>query len=179
MLMPIPSYRSFSAPFTTDWKFASAASVSTANDHAFTNTANGYADDGSNVTTGSITWNNADATDLIKLSGFGFTTSDVPSGATILGIEVEAQVVVIGDYSLTLWVFPDGVSPVGQSQTVTDQTVTVTKGGAADLWSNTFADSYIRSASFGIGIRFFERVNSTPYTGETAFDYMKVRIYGE
>lgn len=187
MIMPMPFYiKSVPAVFTgfpTDWKFPSANALRTANQHAWTNPGNAYADDGSNVTTGSVSWASSDAADIHDWTGFGFTTSDVPIGATILGVEFEIEFACDNDFLLR----PKGLKPSGPSAGIAGTTVisaatgVVTYGGASSLAGfNSLTDTEVRSSNFGLSTTIAaEFMDSNPTTAELAFNYIKCRIHGE
>src|SRR5574338_1706666 len=122
----------------------------------------------SNVTNAGVSDNNYATTDVdnagshwLQCVNFSFSTSDIPSGSTINGIEVNIE--RHGENSLfpntdeDLYLVYSGTIQTGWTNKAsgtswpTSDTV-ATYGGAADLWggSGTITDSGIRSSNFGV-----------------------------
>ncbi len=99
-------------------------------------------------------------THWLKCTDFGFTLSDVPSGATIDGFEIEVTKVAflstptISDTNFGLYKAGSQVGTPGTSagdwSTVED---TVTYGSSTFLAGTSFNDSEVRSSDFGCGLQ--------------------------
>lgn len=95
----------------------------------------------------------------LKCTNFGFTTSDVPSGATINGIEFrvtkQASVVstAVDSQVQTYQAGVVGGSNLADISTFWPTTFTaVTYGSSSQLWGRTWTDSDVRLSTFGVGI---------------------------
>lgn len=118
---------------------------------------------------------------------FAFTSGDVPSGATIDGIEVEmivygsnitlvrlkkARLVIGGSIGGTnMPSMP--TTNWGTTGSVIEETLTL--GGSTNLWSATPTQSDVTGASFGIAIS-AENYEASKARNATV-DYMRMRIY--
>lgn len=118
--------------------------------------------------------------DWLRATNFGFTNSDIPSGATINGIELiierHGTNTNISDSSLRI---RKTAGPVGDDYASADTWPTADGekiyGGAADLWGITWLDSDIKNPDFGFDL---SAANSARYQAKNAYvDNIKVRIY--
>lgn len=161
-------------PFT-DWKFPTSNELVTNQDDNWVNADNAYADDGSVAT---VAVSGGDFSDLRRWAGFGFDTDDIPSGATILGVEVEIEKERDGgdamDDFVGIYDPGNGASP----SIIKDDTSffghTVRYGGAGMLWgSSSISDSDVRDSDFGV------QVEVESFITEATFemDYIRVRVY--
>lgn len=169
----------------TSWKSASsAASVAGIGTVDWTNPTNCHVDDTSYAAANSMT---ASAVSKWLRAYFAFTSSDVPSGATIDGIEVETIVygvntVLIKTNAMRLVVggIINGTNVSGMDTTNWGTTgsfaeETKTYGGAANLWNASPSQSDVTGASFGCAI---SAVNYEATKSRNAqLDYMRMRIY--
>lgn len=118
---------------------------------------------------------------------FSFSSSDVPSGATIDGIEVE--MIVYGSNTLLVRL-KDARLVIGGvigstdlpsmpttnwGTTGTIQEETLTLGGATNKWSESPTQANVTGASFGIAIS-AENYEASKNRNATV-DYMRMRIY--
>jgi len=120
----------------------------------------------------SVTVASGDPSERHLWDGFGFTTSDVPSGATIDGIEVryETASAFSGDLDVQLH---EGAVALGTAKTDSPATATVhTLGGAADVWGTTLTDTQVRASDFGI-VADASAASSTTIE----IDYFEVRVH--
>lgn len=133
-------------------------------------------------------------TNYIRGSNFGFTTSDIPSGATIDGVEIRIRdaghtptpsTQGFEDMALCVNSTPQGTAK-NPSDTIPGTGVTgevvvgsggdFTYGGATDKWGWTgIADTDVRASSFGI--RWSVYCDSSFSGDGTAFDTVEVRVY--
>lgn len=167
----------------TDWKFpGTAGSALVDNSGAWTNYDYAKADDTSYASDAP----GASKSSLVFLSvfNFGFSSSDIPSGATINGIEF-----IINRYANNANMIEDcllrtilGTSGNDRTQkgdnlpsatkwptSLTDATY----GGATSLFNTTWTQSNILDSSFGILLEL--KCAATASTGYV--DYIKIRVY--
>lgn len=155
---------------TTAWKTAgtvvSIREDGTVSSHVWTNPTNAQgAADGSGATQA---WTNAggfpggDTDEYLKATNFPVTTSDVPVGALIQGIEARIirQKTHVGSGTFkdfNLRTYKGGViGGTNNADLVTDWPLTWTAksyGSASDLWGQAWADTDVRDATFGLGLR--------------------------
>lgn len=187
-------------PFTTAWKAAGTCSNAVTAEGAigWSTAAFGTlagtevsADDGTDAVSrpGNGTGN---ATNSLSARNFGFTSSDIPSGAVIDGVEIRIRkrtALSTGtdarDLLLQLINHSAATSAdrLGSNQSAggawTTTETLVTHGGASDLWGGNSAvitQALVTSSAFGVHIR-AEATNA----GETVFTYVDLvecRIHG-
>jgi hypothetical protein len=120
-------------------------------------------------------------TQILRATNFGFTTSDIPSGSTIDGIEVgiDRQKGSGGTNNATDLLVRLRTS---SGQTGSDKATATawpngdavaTYGGATDTWSAGLSDSDILSSGFGVDIQ-AQRTGGSP---TAAVDYVEVRVH--
>ncbi len=120
----------------------------------------------------------------LRATNFGFTTSDIPSGATINGIEVEIErsasavselndhaVYLVNGTSDTIADHKGTNKATGTTWSTTDASVAY--GGAADTWSSGLTDSDIRGINFGATLR----VNGITAGATASVDHIRIRIH--
>ena len=139
----------------TAFKTPSADAIITTGDAGFNTPINAYTDD-SALSSVNVKKNGV-SSDTHRWTGFGFTTADIPSGATINGIEVVVQCDAAIASTIELYVniydATNGVSTGQRSQIyVSDVAETDTVlGGVSDLWGETsISDTDVRAATFGV-----------------------------
>jgi hypothetical protein len=122
----------------------------------------------------------SDYGDWLRLTNFGFTGSDIPSGATINGIEVQykrssdwASVVNDSVVKLRKTAGQVGDNKASAVYWATSKE-TVTKGGATDTWNAGLVDSDIISSNFGIDLSPMNN-DGTGYRARVY--YCQIRIY--
>lgn len=156
---------------TTAWKSPSATAQLASGD-PWSNPTNAYSISGT-VSLGP----KFGGSELRSWTGFGFTTTDIPSGATIDGIEVRWRNALETDDWTELYLVVGG-STTGNSKytdlegwtsTATDRT----SGGSSDTWGATLSDSDVRSSGFGVAM---EKVANSPVQMEAAFDQIEIRV---
>jgi hypothetical protein len=161
----------------TDYKFAgTAANVDYNDGDAWRNPDYAKADDTNLTDTTNAT---KATTDLLRLTNFGFTSSDVPSGATIDGIEVvisRKADVSDGRSDSELYLMLSGSrqgSNYASATTWPTTEATATYGGATDKWGFTPTQANIVDATFGIELCVaYKSQNSKPFV-----NYIKIRVY--
>lgn len=126
--------------------------------------------------------------DWLRLTNFGFTASDIPTGSTILGIEVEIR------HGTNTWGSPgdmlddgiylrDATGQIGNdksSVTAWSQDLgagydweTFSYGSTSDVWGTTLTPADIHASTFGIDIS----AKQTPTTSNKgSIDYARIRI---
>lgn len=171
--------------FTTNWKVpGSVSSIGSSGSRSWGNTGNiGASDD---AYTDVITYSGDDI-EILRATQFGFTTADIPSGATILGIEVGIERAIQAslynpnprDRDVILR-SSSGQTGDDKADTLTNWTSTDTEiiyGGSSDNWNASLNDADIRSSSFGID---FRPEDDFSYSGAGFLvDRIRVRIHGE
>lgn len=169
----------------TSWVSASsAASVTGVGTVAWTNPTNCHADDTNYAAANSMA---AGAISNWLRAYFSFSSSDVPSGATIDGIEVEmivygsntllvrlkhARLVIGGTIGSTNL---PSMPTTNWGTTGTIQEETLTLGGSTNLWSETPTQGNVTGANFGIAIS-AENYEASKNRNATV-DYMRMRIH--
>jgi hypothetical protein len=152
----------------------------------WTNPTNAYSSNNSDATA------NQGGSKYQHYHGFGFS---VPSSATIVGIEVrmeakctqgtgESGTQIFGAVGKTLNSTDAQNSAIGsgtsrsfpaQPSLLTGSDAVYTRGGAADLWNNTWTPAEINASTFGIQIN--GNRNSSPTTTNYAVDEIAIRVY--
>lgn len=128
-------------------------------------------------TTASV--NAAAVSHYLRLTNFGFTSSDIPAGSTIDGIEVNIEKSRTGigvfDESILLRKTSGQVgsdkADTGTNWGTTDAIATY--GGAADTWSSGLTQADIIDSNFGIDIA----CKGAASTGVGRIDYVEIRVY--
>ena len=122
-------------------------------------------------------------TDYLTGTNFGFTSSYVPSGATINGIElVICRSCGIADatYDYELYLLKDG-TPHGNNlasatKWPTGAPAEATYGGSSNLWGGTWTQADVLDADFGVRLSCKSAISANP--GELTYvDYFKIRVY--
>lgn len=176
------------ATVTTGWKQATA-NRTYGSGAAWSNPANAYSSNDSYATS-AVQKSNTSL--VLRLTGFGFTTSDIPEGAVIVGVEVQVErhasaasnlldnvVQLVIDNSPTAASTAErfGSNKASASTWATTVNVSATYGGAADQWGmngDTLTDAMIRSAAFGLD---FQVRNNNALQARTAnVDNVQIRV---
>ena len=119
--------------------------------------------------------------DWLRITNFGFTTGDIPSGATIDGIEVQYECVGEDTQIKDSQLFAYRSGQVGTSQHSTSAWGTTentqTRGGSTNLWGATWADTdIVGNANFGFELSALK--DGTAGTGRFArVDHFEVRVH--
>jgi hypothetical protein len=122
--------------------------------------------------------------DWLRLTNFGFSTSDIPSVSTIDGIEVkierkEVSGGVVKDSALYLRKTSDSSPPSGDNKAsatyYTTSDVEVTYGGATDTWNKGLVDTDIVSSDFGIDLSCYNA--DANYILPAYVDCISIRVY--
>jgi len=173
--------QSGAAPFTTAWKSAGAgANDASVGDVAWSNPGNITASDDNYASAGDggffpIT------TQILRATNFGFTTSDIPSGATILGIEVGIERRnEFSDSTDVLVQLRTGSGRTGDDKADTGTTwpssdAEVIYGGAADDWNAGLTDADIRGSDFGVD---FRADAADTFSSQPDVDHIRIRVHG-
>ena len=110
----------------------------------------------------------------LRLTNFGFTTSDIPSGATINGITVtvrgrNSQ----GSQSMNVALTKNGTTALGSKTfTISSSYSNNVQGSSSDLWGQTWTDTDLTSSSFGVMLR----DSNTTASGTFEIDYVTVVV---
>lgn len=171
ILKPAPT------PFTTDWKNAGTGENIDAGERDWSNPGNITSSDDSRATCNTDENNNP--SNYLRATNFGFSTSDVASGATILGIEIEIE-----------WHSNDGQTNIFHAELVLDGSQvgddlnddfvlptsddTRIYGGSDEDWNANLTDSDVRDSTFGFQLRVESTGNDI-----TRVDRIRARIHGE
>lgn len=169
--------------FPTEYKLPSSHSVITTNNFSWTNPTNVYADDDVGMETGSQTWSSGTSSDVLRFTDFGFTTSDIPSGSSIDGVEIEwsfrnnqSRIFEFFLFDATNGVSPDSETSISSSGVSFG---VLTRGDATDLFGNvSISDADIRSSSFGVQFLVSAYGFTPSEITNVEVDYIKVRIHG-
>ena len=122
-------------------------------------------------------------TDYLTGTNFGFTSSYVPSGATINGIElVICRSCWIADatYDYELYLLKDGTPHGSNLASATkwpkSSPAEATYGGSSNLCGGTWTQADVLDADFGFRLSCKSAISAK--TGEfSAVDYFKIRVY--
>jgi hypothetical protein len=136
-------------------------------------------DDSNSTVTAPSRKNNSD---YLTLTNFGFTSSDIPDGATINGIEFvinrshgEADNV----YDVLLYLLKNGTQHGSNLASATKWTTSFTDatyGGATNLCGGSWTQADILDADFGFQLSI--KATTNPESGKTSkVDYGKLRVY--
>lgn len=99
----------------------------------------------------------SELSDYLNLQNYGFS---IPTGATINGIEVDAQQTYAagsgcrGDAVTTDAILLKGGTPTGDNKATGGNVSNATYGGAADLWGTTWTPSEINATNFGMVVSY-------------------------
>ena len=167
---------------TTDWKYpGTTANVDRSSKVGWINTDNAKADD-----TSYASCDVAESTygDWLRLTNFGFSADNIPTGATIDGIEI-----VISRYGKNLFEYGghkdsaifmrDSTGQVGDDQADTGTTWPLTNpadatyGAADDVMGTTLDLDDVEASTFGIDISV---ANTNLATQPCWVDYIKIRL---
>ena len=127
--------------------------------------------------------NTKNPTDYLTGTNFGFTSSYVPSGATINGIELvicRACAIANATYDYELYLLKDG-TPHGSNlasatKWPTGSPAEATYGGSSNLCGGTWTQADVLDADFGFRLSCKSAIAANP--GEyTYVDYIKIRVY--
>lgn len=147
----------------------------------WTGLTNIAADDGSEATWGESTAG-PDQSPYLKGTNFGFTGSDIPSGSTIDGIEVEYERreggVTDNVSTNRLRAIKGGSISTSNVSTMNttewDNAVElITEGGATNLWGETWTQSDVVATDFGIALA----VDGAGTTPDAFVDFIRCRIH--
>jgi len=109
---------------------------------------------------------------ILYFTNFGFSSADIPAGATILGIEVEVRRYTgTSGVSNTYWMLPveGSYSKNGDSWPMSAGVQNM--GGGSDLWERSWTQDDILSSDFGVCLTMKTLTDSTFY-----IDYVKIRV---
>ena len=121
--------------------------------------------------------------EYLLLTNIGLTTGDVPSGATIDGIEFryrrEEDSRTDNLHTSKVRIIKGGTVHTSNVSTMNtaewdNSPETITEGGASNLWGQTFTDSDVRASNFGVAVEADAASGVTPDGG---IQYAEIRIY--
>ena len=166
----------------TDYKYpGTAANVSNGGYNSWDSPNAIKADDTSYSAT--LIGGTKNATDYLTGTNFGFTSSYVPSGATINGIELvicRDCAIANATYDYELYLLKDG-TPHGNNlasatKWPTGAPAEATYGGSSNLWGGTWTQADVLDADFGVRLSCKSAIAANP--GELSYvDYIKIRVY--
>ncbi|QEH80818.1 hypothetical protein EIK56_22900 [Sphingomonas sp. C8-2] len=173
---------------TTSWKFPGTVVSGVSGETGagtWANTANVAADDNAEAV---ITIAAGGKSSTLRASNFGFTSSDIPAGTTITGVEVEIQHRSIGanpatDYHVQL--VPNGAAGLIGDRAGDDKALTaanyptnyldagtiVLYGSPTDTWSAGLTRAQALSSTFGVDFQ-----AQSAASGGAGVDYIRVRL---
>lgn len=152
-------------------------------------------------TGGSVTWNNpanvsssdnvyataalvSNASHWLWCTNFGFTTSDIPTGSTITGYEVEWErkrnlAGATSGVTDTYYKPIVGGAEAGTQKQLSQDPSTLDSsagaGGAGDTWSASFSETDARASDTGIAISHHDTLHSAGVT--ISADNVRIRWY--
>lgn len=117
-------------------------------------------------------------TDWLQWTNFGFTSTDIPSGATINGIELVLGRYGSEDYGCNdsaLYLYDDGQvgNNLASAKIWPTSEGTATYGGSTDMCGTSLTQADIVATTFGA--RF--SANNRSDTATAYVDYIKIRVY--
>lgn len=161
----------------TAWKFAQSGAN-------WTNSNNIAADDDAYAT---VALGAGAYSSPFIAKNFGFTTSDVPNGATIDGIEFRVRWKRLYGYAVGVhyasmrlsWGGSDGDSKAAQVTAISNSETSFVLGGVSDKWnvsvlSTADGDDEVRSAEFGLFFRIYNA--DAKYSLEVGIDSVECRV---
>jgi hypothetical protein len=120
----------------------------------------------------------------LKCRNFGFTTSDVPSGSTIDGIEVEFRRARSGGVAFAQTNIKFVISNTVSGNDITSATdwdtteTAVVYGNSTEKGGNTITDTTVTDTNFGVALQVVCGSSRTSPTSHIAFvDQARLRIY--
>lgn len=159
----------------TDWKLPSANAVITSEDFSWADLDNAHTDD-SNAAT--VSFSDSGSSDEVRWTGYGFTTSDIPDGSTINGVQTELDGEASGtgvNQKLEIFDATNGVSSEKDSNGFPTTRGTTNEGGATDLWGNgSISDADVRASTFGAQLRAVN--NAIKESRDASLYSIKVRV---
>jgi hypothetical protein len=109
---------------------------------------------------------------LLFFTNFGFSSADIPAGATILGIEVEVKRYTgTSGVANTYWMRPAEGSYFKSGDSWPVSAGVQNMGGGSDLWERSWTRDNILSSDFGVCLIITTSTDSTFY-----IDYVKIRV---
>lgn len=167
----------------TSWHYPTVAAGSLADDDnanaAWVNPSYIFSD---NTAYASRTVSSSSHTRTLRGSGFGFTSSDIPDGSTITGIELAIRRYSSPGLDYLVSLVPQSTGSIGdragdnKADTVTvwpNSPADALYGGDGDMWGTTISLSQIRSSDFAVD--FMGTASSLSAT--LAIDSFRGRIY--
>lgn len=146
-------------------------------DEAWSSTDRIETDDNLLASTGFLS--SGETTQYLKGTNLGLTTTEVPAGSTIDGIEVRVQALFIfsaPDFDRVRLVDEDGTigaTDRSAGETLTDSLVDYDFGGAADLWGDSWSDTDVIDVDFGTVVSFVRAGSSAV----SRVDFIAVKVY--
>lgn len=119
--------------------------------------------------------------DWLRLTSFGFTASDVPSGASIDGIEVSINRHGVSDYisDNSIYLIDGDGNQAGDNKAAAGKWPTsdadAVYGGSTDTWNASLTQADVIDADFGVDI--CVENDSMSSAREARIDDVKIRIY--
>jgi len=125
-----------------------------------------------------------DYSDWLRLTNFGFSSSDIPTGSTINGIEVEiwrrapTPTSTISDSAIYL---RKSTGQTGDNKASGDAWLLAditgkTYGGSTDMWGTSLTQSDITSSTFGIDLSAYYS-GALSATATALVYYIRIRVY--
>ena len=154
---------------------------SSENAEVWVSPGNVSADDGTTASITAATYDSPDISQILVCSNFGFTSADIPAGATINGITVEIDrnnaAGAASDNRVQLAKGTAFANLVGSNlaDTTTDWPAALaiaSYGGAANLWGTTWTDAEVTASSFAV----FLSVQADAANTDIAVDFVRVTI---
>lgn len=167
----------------TSYKYPStAANADRDGKEAWTNVNDAKTDNGASADSPKI---KSTYSDWLRLTNFGFTSADIPTGSTINGIEMVIEkktksdpiISYIEDSALYLrdsgGQVGDNTADLGVKWSTSWDTTTY--GGASDMWGTTLSQADIIDSTFGCDLSMLSTSGIITKDGEV--DYVKIRVY--
>ena len=110
----------------------------------------------------------------LRLTNYGFTTTDIPTGSTINGITVNVRGRNSqGSQTMNVALTKNGTTALGSKTfTISSSYADNTQGSTSDLWGQTWAVSDLTASTFGVMLR----DSNTTASGTFEIDYITVTI---
>jgi len=164
----------------TDYKFpGTAANVANGGYAVWSHPDYAKADDTNYTSANTSSKNNSD---YLTLTNFGFTSSDIPAGATINGIEFvinRAHAEADNVYDVLLYLLKDGTQHGSNLASATKWPTSLTDatyGGSTNLCGGSWTQADILDADFGFQLSI--KATTKPASGKfSSVDFGKIRVY--
>ena len=157
----------------TDWKSpGTVVSDDTVGTVAWSNPDNAKTQDNTNFATAEGVPFSVSETNYLKGTNYGF---EIPSGATINGIEVRIYAKMSGATASIKKVVVIGGEDKGDSQGLSSTNTAYLYGGSSALWNAIWGDTDINSSNFGVKVSC--EIDTMMGSTQSMVDVIQIKVY--